>query len=181
MVILSSYFYSNDIWEDNSYSKGLSSFVLLGNNMERKKDFEFIEHTADVKVRVFGITLKEIFQNSLDALFQIVLPKARGCSLVDGYDICKSFPIDREISISSHDKESLLVDFLTEVLCLMDTYGEAYGEISIKILSDTSIEATLHGISVITYQGQDVKAVTYHDLKIEKVDDQWQAIIVFDV
>ena len=146
-----------------------------------KKDFEFIEHTADVKVRVYGENLKELYQNALKALFQTVLPKAQGCFLRGELEVCNEFPIKRKISIASSDKESLLVDFLSEVLYLMDTHNEAYGEVSITLLSDTGLEATLHGVSVVSFQGEDVKAITYHELVIENIDDVWQATVVFDV
>jgi len=146
-----------------------------------KKDFEFIEHTADVKVRVYGETLKELFQNSLKALFQTVLPKAQGCFLREELEVCNEFPIKKKISITSSNKEALLVDFLSEVLCLMDTHNEAYGEVTIRLLSDTEMEATLNGVSVVSFQGQDVKAITYHELAIENIDNVWQSTIVFDV
>ena len=146
-----------------------------------EKKFEFIEHTADVKVRVYGETLKELFQNSLEALFQTVLPKAQGCFLRGELKVCNEFPMKQKVSITSSGKESLLVDFLSEVLCLMDTHNEAYGEIAITLLSDTELEGTLNGVSVVSFQGEDVKAITYHELVIEKIDEVWQAIVVFDV
>ncbi|MBT3456292.1 archease [bacterium] len=149
--------------------------------MEDKKDFEFIEHTADIKVKIYGDTLKQLFQNGLVALFQTVLPKAKGCFIREGREFCSSFPIARKISVTSGTKETLLIDFLSEVLCLMDTYDEAYGEINIQILSDTELVGTLHGIPVASYRGEDVKAATYHELSIDKVGDTWEAIVTFDV
>ena len=146
-----------------------------------KKDFEFMEHTADIKVKIYGDSLKDLYTNALKALFQTVLPTAKGCKFKDGQEVCSSFPIKRKISVVSTNRELLLVDFLSEVLSLMDTHDEAYGDVAISFLSDQEIIATLYGISSCDIKGEDVKAITYHELSIEKIDDQWHAIVIFDV
>ena len=145
------------------------------------KDFEFIEHTADIKIKVYGSSLKGLFNNALKALFQVTLPISKNCSIRDGEEVCNSFTIKRKISVVSANLESLLVDFLSEVLCMMDTYDEAYGDIVFSFLSEQEIVGTLKGVPFNKIGGEDIKAITYHELSIEKNDEGWQAIIVFDV
>ena len=150
--------------------------------MENKKNFEFIENTEDVKVRVFGSTLKSLFDNAANALFQIVLPKASGCYIKDEQEECSKFTSNRKISVASGNRESLLVDFLSEILSLMDDHNEAYGKVTIHVLSDTELKATLHGVPVVAFQGEYVKEVAYNQVHIErKSDDHWEAVVVFDV
>ena len=43
------------------------------------------------------------------------------------------------------------------------------------------IRATLCGIKVEGFEVVEIKAVTYHELKIKKENDTWQADIVFDI
>lgn len=76
--------------------------------------------------------------------------------------------------------ESMLVDFLSEVLYLSDVKNEAYFEVDFKKLTSSKLEATLKGQKVKNFE-KEIKAVTWHDLEIKKISDGWQAIVVFDI
>lgn len=145
------------------------------------KDFESIEHTADIKVRVYGETLPKFFRNAVVAMFQVIKPRIPGCTYINDRIVCDSLPIHHQIEISSIDKESVLVDFLSEALCLSDIYNEAYLDATIESVSDTHIKGTLHGISIKGFEEVEIKAVTYHQLAIKQVNGIWQADIVFDI
>lgn len=145
------------------------------------KDFESIEHTADIKVRVYGATLEQFFRNALIAMFQVIEPRIAESTVINNRVVCDSLPIHRQITISAIDKESLLVDFLSEALCLSDIHNEAYLDTTIEQVTDTSIKATLHGIEVQGFEVVEIKAVTYHELHIKNINGAWQADIVFDI
>ncbi|MDR3550342.1 MAG: archease, partial [Candidatus Babeliales bacterium] len=85
------------------------------------------------------------------------------------------------VQVRSIDRESLLVDFLSELLYLSDVNNEAYLAADIHQLTDTYIKATVYGVKITGFQVVEIKAVTYHDLHITDVDGVWQADIVFDI
>ncbi len=145
------------------------------------KDFELLPHTADIKVRVYGATMQELFKHALIGMFQAVGPQAIGCEQVNDRLVCGSLPEEREVLVDSYDQVALLVDFLSEAIYLSDVHNEAYLDADIGKLTDTHISATLHGIKVTGFAVVELKAVTYHDLAIKQVDGQWQADIVFDI
>lgn len=146
-----------------------------------KKDFEVIEHTADLKIRVYGISLKELFRNALIGMFQSIGPQSSSCAYKNDRIICPELPIIREVQVTSPDRTILLVDFLSEALYLSDSYDEAYLDAIIHNMTDTNIKATICGIKVEGFEVVEIKAVTFHDLNIVQIDGVWQTDIVFDI
>ena len=95
--------------------------------------------------------------------------------------VCKELPETHEIKVEAIDRDALLVDFLSEALYLSDVNNEAYLDVEINELSDTTISATLRGIKITGFEVVEIKAVTHHDLKIKEIDGMWQVDIVFDI
>lgn len=144
-------------------------------------DFELIPHTADIQIRVYGSTLEELFCNALVGMFQSVGPEAPGCTTINERLVCPTLDRCHTVQIQAHDTEQLLVDFLSEALCLSDINNEAYLGATIKHLTPTSLEATLHGVAVTKFEVVEIKAVTYHNLNIRHINGVWQTDIVFDI
>jgi len=135
-----------------------------------KKDFEMLPHTADLKIRAYGKDLKELFCNAVKGMFKSITP------IFDG-----ERESVREFSVSSHDLESLLVDFLSEALYLSDVHNEAYLDARITEISEQKIVGTLVGTKVKDFEAGEIKAVTHHGLRVKKEDDIWSAEILFDL
>lgn len=133
-----------------------------------KKIFEFLPHTADVRMRVWGKTKAELLENAVLGIMSYLKP------------VLGEEKISREISVESLDFPTLLVDFLSEILAQVDLDNEAYEEIEIKKLGEERVEAILRGRKVKSFK-DDIKAVTYHDLTIEKKDGRYEAVITFDI
>ena len=145
-----------------------------------KHDFISIPHTADIQIRVFGKTIQELFVNALYGMFQVIEPRTDECEVKDGRLVCKELPIKREIEVIAPDKEALLVDFLSEALYLSDVHNEAYFDADFTEFSDDALNGTIKGVLIHGFNVE-IKAVTYHGMKIEQVDGVWQTDIVFDV
>jgi len=145
------------------------------------KDFESLPHTADIKVRVYGKDLKEFFRNAVIGMFQTVGPQIPGCTIKNERVVCDELPEQHEVELTAEDVEFLLVDFLSEALYLSDVHDEAYLDATVHEVTNTHINATLHGIKVTGFEVVEIKAVTYHDLKVQQINGVWQADIVFDI
>lgn len=130
--------------------------------------YEEIEHTADWAFRAFGADLKDLFQNAAFALF----------ALEGALDAQST--LTREIHVEGVDREALLVNWLSELLYNQETKRETYQSFEVTQLSDTELQATVHGAPSQPLT-RFIKAVTYHDLKIEQTESGWQATVIVDV
>ena len=85
-----------------------------------------------------------------------------------------------EVTVNSPDRESLLRDWLAELLYLHETTGEIFIEFDFKEISNTHLRADVFGTFLAQPQ-LEIKAVTYHDLKIEQTAQGYTATVVFDI
>jgi SHS2 domain-containing protein len=145
------------------------------------RDFELVSHTADIKIRVFGKSLKDLFRNALVGMFQSIGPHASGCKVTNGRLVCPSLPVSHFINVSAIDLPNLLIDFLSEALYLSDVHNEAYLDATIDELNERHIKAKIYGIVVERFEVVEIKAVTYHGLQIKQISGLWQTEIVFDI
>jgi len=133
--------------------------------------YTFLEHTADIRMRVTGKTLEELFQDSLLGMVAAMKP-------IEPQEPIK---IQREISIESHDTTALLIDFLSEALVFIHTKHEAYTEIKFHKLTNEFLEVELIGYKSERFT-EDIKAVTYHEANIHKTESGlWSTNIIFDI
>jgi len=143
--------------------------------MENASDpfFEVLEHPADIGFRAVGGTLPELFAHSALAMLSIaadpvaVLPKE-----------------EYALAVESGDRESLLVDWLNEVLYWFDGKRIAFRDFRVTQFRENAIQAVglgeprdplRHRARLI------VKAVTYHQLKIERRGGLWVAEVYLDI
>ncbi|SDF56097.1 SHS2 domain-containing protein [Methanolobus vulcani] len=134
-------------------------------------DYEYLEHTADVRFRAYGKTLEQAFENAALAMLNV---------MVETDSINNTLSID--IELTSFDLDSLLFDWLSEILFVFEVDEMVFGRVEVnKITVDgddeqCSLEATLYGetidLSVHVFDTE-VKAATYNDMRIEKSDDGW--------
>jgi len=138
--------------------------------MEGKKGkYEYIEHTADVKFKAFGKELGEAFENAAVAMFKIMFP---------GEVTSK---IKKKVVVEGADNESLLYNFLEELLYLLDTEDFFLSSCKVKIFGK-DLEAELHGDNAKNYEANlDVKAITYNDMFVKRQKDKWVVQVVVDV
>ncbi len=87
----------------------------------------------------------------------------------------------RVIKIEAPDIESLLVDWLSELIYLYETTGEVYLECHVGEWMPISLTATVHGCLPSQAPALHVKAVTYHDLQVRQASDEWMAQVYFDI
>lgn len=132
--------------------------------------YEFLEHTAEVGLKAYGDTLEEIFENAALGMFDLMTDvdtvEPRG---------------ELEVHVESQDLESLLVDWLTELIYVHELENVFLSDFKLAIRG-LSLEATVRGEVVdATKHPLDlsIKAVTYHMLKVSVKEGY--ATVIFDI
>jgi SHS2 domain-containing protein len=135
--------------------------------------FELLEHTADVGFRVRGRALEELFAAAGEALQAIA------------FDTAAVEPRERyALSASGEDLESLLVNWLSEVLYWMDGRRVLIGRFEILELTPERIAAEGWGEPWDPARHPartGVKAVTYHQLRVAREGEGWVAEVYLDI
>lgn len=132
--------------------------------------FKILPHAADLKIKAFGETREELFLNMLSGMQEGMRP-----------EIKSDKKIERKVKIKSLDLPALLVDFLSEALYLSQVNKEVYNNIKFNKFSDFEIKGQLFGQKVERF-GEDIKAVTHHNLEIKQREDRiWEATVLFDI
>jgi SHS2 domain-containing protein len=140
------------------------------------KKFEFLEHTADTKIRAYGETLEEAFTNAVLATTTVMTNPA----------VIKE-KITKKVKITSSNEKSLLYDFLEEIILLLDTEGlliKKTKNLQIK-KNNEKYELTCELIGDYVKQGYEVhstiKAITYSEMEITQKENQYIIQIVHDL
>ncbi len=130
--------------------------------------FKEIEHTADLAIRAYGRDMRELFANAAQGMFALMAEPSEE-------------PVrEREVSLEGIDYESLLVDWLNELIYLNEVEGETYHQFAIEALSPTELKAHVTG-GPTKSKTKAIKAATFHELAIEETASGLVATIVFDV
>lgn len=134
--------------------------------------YEELSHTADVSIRVYGDTLDELFENAAYGMFQLI--SGRHLDRVPD-------EVEQTLDVTSFDRESLLIDWLTELLLWYEANRKMVTHTTVETISETELSARFRAGTPPFAPYEDIKAVTYHGLAVERIDDTWQATIIFDV
>jgi SHS2 domain-containing protein len=134
--------------------------------------FKILPHTSDIRFKIWADSPEELFRQGLNA-----------CSLIAG-DKTKtdtSVEIISKIEIESLDITSLLIDFLSDVVSLMDTQKVFISSLDIVELSETKLTALIKYESVESFD-KSIKAVTYHEANV-KINEsgEYSTIVVLDI
>jgi SHS2 domain-containing protein len=136
-----------------------------------RPEFGFREHahTADWELEVWAPDLATLLEQA-----------ARGMYRLSGVRLGNETPQERSLELHAMDGEGLLVGFLSELLWLEENDRMAFDDFSLQVDAAFTLKAKLRG-AVITSQDKEIKAVTYHNLKIEATPNGLEVYIVFDV
>ena len=138
-----------------------------------------LDHTADRALQVWGRELVDLFAGA-----------ARGmCSLMG--DLDGLVPgVWRTVRLESTDLETLLVEWLNELLYLIESEGLLFIEYHVESLrASKAVRDGTPGAAMVAHVGgvvapvskADIKAATFHDLALVEDSTGWSATITFDV
>lgn len=138
-----------------------------------RKTFEVINHTADIGIVAYGNDIKQAFANAAVALFSLI---------IDLNTIKEN--LYQDVELSAVDQESLLVEWLNELIYLFDVEHVIFKRFEINQLTRNQLQARCFGESVELPRHKlktGVKAATYHMLKIDKDNGNYRLQVIFDV
>lgn len=141
--------------------------------MQHPDWLEYIEHTADEGILVHAPDLATLYARAAWGMVSVVADP-------DCVEETQSEPI----AVSGRDRESLLVNWLSEINARMQTDHRIYSQFAVRRITDTEIEAELGGEPVEPEKHDlhtEIKAVTFHGLHVEEQDGAWKAQVIFDV
>lgn len=134
-------------------------------------NYEILEHTADLKIRVYGNNFVDVLKNSAYAVSDLLFPE----------DIVTDQSYDFEITGEADDQ--ILVKLLNEVVYVLQTKKLLLKLFYIKETKENHYSVHCKG-KKINYSDEinyDIKGVTYHDLLIEETGNRLKAEFVIDV
>jgi SHS2 domain-containing protein len=135
--------------------------------------YETFDHTADLGLRVRAPTLDALFVEAAEALFSIVIEVPGTVKPVTRIDV----------NLSESDRELLLFDWLKELLYRFDAEHLVFSRFEARVRPDgftgaawgEKLDRDRHEL------GHEVKAITYHGLKVEQTAGGWLAEVIVDI
>ena len=141
--------------------------------VERKRSYEFFDHTADIGIRAQGATLQELFIHMAQGLTELLAEDSR-----------LEPRLTRSISLKADDGDSLLLAWLQELLFWFSTDRFLPVEYALETVSLTALHGQLRGDTFDPtrhVQGREVKAITRHLLEVDQQDGVWMGQVIVDV
>lgn len=135
--------------------------------------YETFEHTADLGLRIRAADPDTLFVEAAQALFATVVE-----------DLATVRPTQRiDVKLSGDDREFLLFDWLRALLYHLDAEHLLFGKFEVHVRSDgltgiawgEPLDRSRHNLE------HEVKAITYHGLRVAKIGAEWEAEVIIDI
>lgn len=137
------------------------------------KHCETFDHTADVGLAARADSLGELMEALAEGLTDVICHRA------------SISPAERRrIAVEAEDVEALAVDFLSQVLLAFEVDRFLLAEANVSTATPTTVTAELLGEAYDPARHDlktEVKAVTYHQLKVAREGDEWTGRVVLDL
>ncbi|MDG6256448.1 MAG: archease [Methanomicrobiaceae archaeon] len=135
--------------------------------------FTELEHTADILVRVNASSIEHLFAEAARAMFSFMHEQRKGG------------PVARTLTLEAADMDTLLHDFLSELLYAAEVDNLVFSDVDVSI-SGSTLAATAYGEPFdpdVHAEGAEIKGVSYYGLQIRKTeqDNHYRVDILFDV
>lgn len=142
--------------------------------MAELMDYEYLEHTADAEFIAYGSTVDQSFVNAARATFALIVAPER-----------VKPSIARDIHITADSLDYLLYDWLAELLYLCEVERLVFSQFEVHISGQDGY--TLDGRAIGDQVRSEyevslhIKAVTYHNLRVEKRNNIYEAQVLLDI
>ena len=135
--------------------------------------FKVLDHTADIGIAAYGADIKELFSNAATGLFSL---------MVDLKTVKED--TEREVKLTAEDEETLLVEWLNELIYVSDVEHLLFKRFQIDEINGKQVKARCFGEKVDQSRHRlerAIKAATYHMLRITKLDGGYEVTVIFDI
>ena len=135
--------------------------------------FELLDHTADIALHVAADSIERLFRYAADGLYVVV-----------GELVTSSDSHPTAFRFEAGDVESLLHDFLAELLFLLETRRVRLADFTFACLDDNVCDVTASAADIDAQAStfdREVKAVTYHDLSVIRRAGRFETTIILDI
>lgn len=139
---------------------------------DSRRPYRTLSHTADTGIEVAGATLGDLFANAAYGMFDQVV------------DLSACTPEDEfTVRVEAADPAELLVDLLAELITVAEIRRVIPCGFEVHGATETSVEMQVAAAPAdrVEHHGPPVKAVTYHDLLVERTGAGWRARVLFDI
>jgi SHS2 domain-containing protein len=128
-----------------------------------------VDHTADLAIAVYGSDQESLFSTAAQALMSLA------CHAEES-----ETSLQFTVNLSAPDIETLLVDWLNELLYLSERHNVCFSKFTFQRLSTCDLKATLMGTGIAAPK-QYIKAATFHNIAVIQRGDGLHTEIVFDL
>ena len=142
-----------------------------------KRNYEYLDHTADVQFHAWGDSLEEAFEQVVVCMFSYITDLHTVESLGSN-----------EVEVSGHDMQSLLYNFMDEFLFQFCTDGFVARRVEIESFDKTAFAIRAKGYGekfqarVKHPQGTEIKAITYSAMQINvKHSGESDVYVIVDI
>jgi SHS2 domain-containing protein len=135
--------------------------------------YTLLDHTADLRIRVTGDDPADLFRNAGLALSDLIVAP-RSITPDDKFDL----------RVDGADPADLMVNYLRELLYLWTGHEKLIAAIDIRYVSESDLDARITVGRYVPGRHEiihEIKAVTYHQIEVNRTPAGWQAIVVFDI
>ncbi len=134
--------------------------------------YKFVDDlTSDVMFEAYGRDVKEVFENSAEAMFSVI------CRVKD---VAQRKIV--KVEVSGNGPEDLLINWLQELIALVDTEGMFFSKFEIIEIGDNGLTARIYGEPMRPEKGETVvKAVTYYKFALEATQFGYKATVSLDI
>jgi len=134
--------------------------------------YKFLDNiTSDVAFEAYGKTLKELFTNAAKALLTVIC-KVKQIKPIES----------KEFKFKAENTEDLMMNWLQGIIAVIDTEEMFFSKIDIIEISPFMLQAKLSGEPIRPELGETVvKAVTYHEFKLEETKEGYKVRVSLDI
>ena len=136
------------------------------------KEFELLDiATADMAFAAYGKDLNELFSNAAKAVMSIMFEGETESKIV------------REIKLEEKEDIVLLQKWLSEVLYIFETEKIVFSKFDVDT-NGRKLSAKIYGEEYNPEKHKfiiDIKAVTFHRMAIEKIEEGYKCTVIVDV
>ncbi len=131
--------------------------------------YRILDHTADIGIEATAPDIPTLFSEAVRACAAVIIDAEPGGPAA-------SLPV----AVESDDLAALLAALLDEALWTFESTSRLPVAAELEV-SPTTAAGTFEVVDDVTIGGPAIKAVTYHQLAVERTADGWRAQVFFDV